>query len=80
MSSDQLGIDPPVADGSCLSPGRRALACLGLAFYLVCMHPSAASAQVTEGPPRIRNVYIPTDQLKVLFGRLLFVHSYVGIY
>ena len=54
--------------GACRSTGYRVLACLWLAFYLLCLHPSPASAQVTDGPPRIRNVYIPADQLKVLFG------------
>ena len=41
---------------------------LWLACCLLCLVPSWASAQVTHGPPRIRNVYIPADQLKVLFG------------
>ncbi len=56
MSSDQL------------SAAYRVLACVWLAYYLPCLHPSPASAEVTGGPPRIRNVYIPADQLKVLFG------------
>ncbi|MCD4727289.1 MAG: hypothetical protein K8R46_06490, partial [Pirellulales bacterium] len=41
--------------------------CLWLAVCLLCLFASLASAQVTHGPPRIRNVYIPTDQLKLLF-------------
>jgi len=34
---------------------------------LLCLLPSLAVAQVTQGPPRIRNVYIPADQLQLLF-------------
>ena len=45
---------------------RRVLACLWLAVF--CMAALPAEAQVTGGPPRIRNVYIPSAQLKVLFG------------
>ncbi len=41
---------------------------LGLAVCLLCLFPPVASAQVTHGPPRIRNVYIPADQLNLLFG------------
>ncbi|NUQ63300.1 MAG: DUF1559 domain-containing protein [Pirellulales bacterium] len=41
--------------------------CLWL-VSLLCLLPCSASAQVTHGPPRIRNVYIPADQLEVLFG------------
>ena len=42
-------------------------------LYLVWAPAAAQSAandaaKVTSGPPRIRNVYIPSDQLKVLFG------------
>ena len=50
----------------------RVLVLFWLAAILPCMmlvSPFAepASAEVTDGPPRIRNVYIPADQLKVLF-------------
>ena len=38
-----------------------------LALGLWCEFVAAASAQVTHGPPRIRNVYIPADELKLLF-------------
>jgi len=68
MSNDQPGIDPPMTGGSRVSPGYRLLACPWLASCLLCLVASPASAQVTHGPPRIRNVYIPADQLKVLFG------------
>jgi len=51
-----------------LSAWHRVVACLGLVFCLVWLHPAGGFAQVTEGPPRIRNVYIPADELKVLFG------------
>ncbi len=40
----------------------RFAACLWFLFS------PAASAQVTHGPPRIRNVYIPADQLELLFN------------
>jgi len=43
------------------------LTCLGLALAVLCLLASPAAAQVTHGPPRIRNVYIPADQLKLLF-------------
>ena len=46
---------------------RGMLACLWLAFAF-CLPAVPGEAQVTGGPPRIRNVYIPSDQLKVLFG------------
>lgn len=44
-----------------------ALVCLWIALFLMCLFPSLVSAQVTHGPPRIRNVYIPADQLQLLF-------------
>ena len=34
---------------------------------MLCLLGSASSAQVAKGPPRIRNLYIPADQLQVLF-------------
>lgn len=40
---------------------------LWFAICLLWLFPSPVLAQVTHGPPRIRNVYIPADQLKVLF-------------
>ncbi len=51
-------------------PNRISATLLGLllAAGSLCLSPLGASAQVTGGPPRIRNVYIPSDQLKVLFG------------
>ena len=42
------------------------IACTATCLLGNCV-PSAV-AQVPGGPPRIRNVYIPSDQLKVLFG------------
>ena len=48
-------------------PGGRVVARLALALLLPCLVAIPASAQVAGGPPRIRNVYIPSDQLKVLF-------------
>ena len=51
-----------------LSARCRVLGCLWLASCALSLPPSPAAAQVTGGPPRIRNVYIPSDQLKVLFG------------
>lgn len=50
------------------STAWRVLAGLWLASCLARVLPSPARAEVTQGPPRIRNVYIPADQLKVLFG------------
>ena len=47
--------------------GGRVLARLALALLLPCLVAIPASAQVAGGPSRIRNVYIPSDQLKVLF-------------
>ena len=38
-----------------------------LALGLLCSCPVSASAQVVHGPQRIRNVYIPADQLELLF-------------
>ena len=46
---------------------RSGFAVLWLAAWLLSFVPLSASAQVTHGPPRIRNVYIPADQLKLLF-------------
>ncbi|NLS94913.1 MAG: DUF1559 domain-containing protein [Planctomycetaceae bacterium] len=43
------------------------LACLWITSAL-CLAASPLEAQVTGGPPRIRNVYIPSDQLEILFG------------
>ena len=43
------------------------LRCLWLAACLGGLLPSLTSAQVTHGPPRIRNVYIPADELQLLF-------------
>jgi len=34
---------------------------------VLCLLVSSASGQVTHGPPRVRNVYIPADELKLLF-------------
>ena len=51
-----------------LSARFRLLGCLWLGLCMLGVPPSPAAAQVTGGPPRIRNVYIPSDQLKVLFG------------
>jgi len=34
---------------------------------LLFLFPFLASAQVTHGPPRVRSVYIPADELKLLF-------------
>lgn len=45
-------------------PARVRLATL----LLSCLLPCLAAAQITQGPPRIRNVYIPADQLQVLFA------------
>ena len=39
-----------------------------LVSCLLCTATLLAAAQVTDGPPRIRNVYIPSDELKVLFA------------
>lgn len=41
--------------------------CPWLAICLLCLVPSSLP-QIAKGPPRIRNVYIPSDQLEVLFG------------
>lgn len=49
-------------------PGRRERwEVLWLALCLLCAPAASVSAQVTHGPPRIRNVYIPADQLQLLF-------------
>ena len=49
-------------------PGRRERwEVLWLALCLLCVPAASVSAQVTHGPPRIRNVYIPADQLQLLF-------------
>ena len=48
--------------------GFSMLGCCWLALCVTCLSPSPVAAQVTGGPPRIRNVYIPSDQLHVLFG------------
>lgn len=40
---------------------------VGLAACLLGCWAAPALAQVTKGPPRIRNVYIPADQWKLLF-------------
>ena len=45
-------------------PARACLAALSLLWLLS----SFAAAQITQGPPRIRNVYIPADQLQILFA------------
>jgi prepilin-type processing-associated H-X9-DG protein len=42
-----------------------ALSMLSL-FPWFCAVPNLVTAEVTGGPPRVRNVYIPSDQLKVL--------------
>ncbi len=49
-----------------LSP-RNIFAAAWLAACLLCLLASPVSAQVVQGPPRIRNVYIPADQLDLLF-------------
>ena len=49
------------------SEWHRMFVFLWLAAGLLCLLPRQASAQVTHGPSRIRNVYIPADQLKLLF-------------
>ena len=49
------------------SEWHRVFVFLWLAAGLLCLLPRQASAQVTHGPSRIRNVYIPADQLKLLF-------------
>ncbi len=54
MSSDKLG-------------RRGSFEVLWLAACLLCLFSPSVSAEVTRGPPRIRNVYIPADQLKLLF-------------
>ncbi len=60
MSNDR----PPQA---ILRSELRMLACLWITSAL-CLAASPLEAQVTGGPPRIRNVYIPSDQLEILFG------------
>lgn len=60
-----MSIDKPPRAGFRVT--CRVPACLWLAAAL-CLAASPSDAQVTSGPPRIRNVYIPSDQLKVLFG------------
>ncbi len=50
-----------------LGAWHRVLACAWLSIALACVAPLPASAQVSHGPPRIRNVYIPADQLELLF-------------
>ena len=55
---------------------RRLLACLWPAWCVLCLASAQAVAEtaarattrIAGGPPRIRNVYIPSDQLKVVFG------------
>jgi len=44
---------------------RRVLGHLPL--LALCVLTSTSSAQVAKGPPRIRNLYIPADQVQVLF-------------
>ncbi len=65
MTSDQ-----PSGKAKRIKANRISATLLGLllAASSLCLSPQAASAQVTGGPPRIRNVYIPSDQLKVMFG------------
>ncbi len=46
---------------------RNTLARRAIALCLFCLVPSPAYAEV-EGPPRVRHVYIPANQLKVVFG------------
>ncbi|MBN2292274.1 MAG: hypothetical protein JXM70_07610, partial [Pirellulales bacterium] len=55
--------------GSSTAPSEwyRLPVCFCLAAVLLCLLPRPVSAQVTGGPRRIRNVYIPADQLKLLF-------------
>ncbi len=58
--SESLRVPSPLA-------GRMfVIACTATCLLGNCV-PSAV-AQVPGGPPRIRNVYIPSDQLQVLFG------------
>ena len=40
---------------------------LRIGIALLGLLPSSANSQIAQGPPRIRHVYIPADQLKVLF-------------
>ncbi|MFW6170286.1 MAG: hypothetical protein ACODAD_07340, partial [Planctomycetota bacterium] len=74
MSSDQRGLAPARKGPRAFMKARNAFDITRktvshpwLACWLLCLLASTASAQVNSGPPRIRNVYIPADQLKVLF-------------
>lgn len=65
--------DPCMANDRARSPLSRRHGALRrltlLTPCLLCLLGSSASAQISKGPPRIRNLYIPADQLQVLFDK-----------
>ncbi|MFO7906536.1 MAG: hypothetical protein R6U98_28015, partial [Pirellulaceae bacterium] len=74
MTNAPLRLAPSLTGRRAFSPfrsafnaGRNAAGYPWLACCLLFLISGATSAQVGGGPPRIRNVYIPSDQLKVLF-------------
>ena len=60
MRSDKLPKSPIIS--AC-----RALGCLWFASCTLSLSSPLAIAQISGGPPRVRNVYIPSDQLDILF-------------
>lgn len=70
MISDHVKFVLPATDHLPVAPmnaGYRAAGIWCLVICLLCLLPHYVVGQIPDGPPRIRNVYIPSDQLEVLF-------------
>ncbi len=67
MSNDLSVLDRSTTGGSRPRARSRVLVCVWLALCLLGVHPGPAAAQADGGRPWIRNVYIPADELKLLF-------------
>lgn len=69
MESYALGVLATLREAFCSIPvSFPTRGSLIVAFFCLCLVPFGVAAEVAGGPPRIRNVYIPSDELKLLFA------------